>query len=42
MIRAFGQENHRSHDFDWEAYYGKGFDVVNFVTKDVPEVGAIS
>ncbi|GBF64265.1 DNA oxidative demethylase [Trichophyton mentagrophytes] len=31
MIRAFGQENHQS-DFDWDANYGRGFDVVNFVT----------
>jgi glutathione S-transferase len=31
MVRAFGEEN-RSSDFDWEAVYGGGFDVVNFVT----------
>ncbi|KAM5447314.1 hypothetical protein MaudCBS49596_006078 [Microsporum audouinii] len=31
MIRAFGQENHQS-DFDWDENYGRGFDVVNFVT----------
>ena len=31
MIRAFGEENQQS-DFDWEAEYGKGFDVLNFVT----------
>ena len=31
MIRAFGEENQRS-DFDWEAEYGNGFDVLNFVT----------
>ncbi|KAI9371316.1 hypothetical protein BJX61DRAFT_34883 [Aspergillus egyptiacus] len=31
LIRAFGEEN-RSIDFDWDAFYGKGFDVVNFVT----------
>ncbi|OJD20936.1 hypothetical protein ACJ73_07728 [Blastomyces percursus] len=31
MIRAFGQENQQS-DFDWEAHYDQGFDVVNFVT----------
>jgi len=31
MIRAFGKENHQS-DFDWEAEYGGGFDVLNFVT----------
>lgn len=40
MIRAFGQENHRSHDFDWETYYGTGFDVVNFVSIEAPEGGA--
>ncbi|EXJ88808.1 hypothetical protein A1O3_01872 [Capronia epimyces CBS 606.96] len=33
MIRAFGQENHRSTDWDWDTWYGKGFDVVNFETK---------
>ncbi|KAL2867324.1 isochorismatase family protein family [Aspergillus lucknowensis] len=31
LVRAFGEEN-RSIDFDWDAIYGKGFDVVNFVT----------
>ncbi|KAL4809898.1 hypothetical protein BDV18DRAFT_156274 [Aspergillus unguis] len=31
LIRAFGQEN-KSTDFDWDAIYGEGFDVVNFVT----------
>lgn len=31
MIRAFGKENHQS-DFNWEAEYGNGFDVLNFVT----------
>ncbi|QSS61045.1 isochorismatase family [Histoplasma capsulatum] len=31
MIRAFGQENQQS-DFSWEANYGQGFNVVNFVT----------
>lgn len=31
LVRAFGEEN-RSIDFDREAVYGKGFDVVNFVT----------
>ncbi len=34
LIRAFGQENHQSHDFDWQAWYGAGFDVVNFTTKE--------
>ncbi|KAF9889326.1 hypothetical protein FE257_007436 [Aspergillus nanangensis] len=31
LIRAFGEEN-RSSEFDWNAVYGGGFDVVNFVT----------
>ncbi|KAJ5668618.1 uncharacterized protein N7477_007188 [Penicillium maclennaniae] len=31
LIRSFGQEN-RASEFDWEAVYGGGFDVVNFVT----------
>ncbi|KAI1608749.1 hypothetical protein EDD37DRAFT_387832 [Exophiala viscosa] len=35
MIRAFGQENHRSSDWNWDEWYGKGFDVVNFETKTV-------
>ena len=35
MIRAFGQENHRSSDWNWDEWYGKGFDVVNFETKNV-------
>jgi nicotinamidase-related amidase/alkylated DNA repair dioxygenase AlkB len=34
MIRAFGQENHQSHDFDWEKQYGTGFDVINFSTTE--------
>lgn len=33
LIRAFGQENHQSYEFDWQAQYGAGFDVVNFATK---------
>jgi len=33
MIRAFGQENHRSTDWDWNQWYGEGFDLVSFVTK---------
>ncbi|KAJ3498283.1 hypothetical protein NLG97_g1248 [Lecanicillium saksenae] len=28
MLRAFGTENHASN-FDWEAYYGQGFDVLH-------------
>lgn len=31
LIRAFGHEN-RAREFDWDAVYGGGFDVVNFVT----------
>lgn len=31
LIRSFGQEN-RATEFDWDAVYGDGFDVVNFVT----------
>ncbi|KAJ5626258.1 hypothetical protein N7510_002567 [Penicillium lagena] len=31
LIRSFGQENHAT-EFDWDAVYGGGFDVVNFVT----------
>ncbi|KIW89565.1 uncharacterized protein Z519_09721 [Cladophialophora bantiana CBS 173.52] len=38
MIRAFGQENHRSADWDWNEWYGRGFDVVNFETKPADEV----
>lgn len=34
MVRAFGQENHQGQEFDWAEWYGKGFDVVNFVTKE--------
>ena len=30
MINAFGKENHDT-DFDWEAEYGDGFDVVNLI-----------
>ncbi|MCB9751487.1 MAG: isochorismatase family protein [Myxococcales bacterium] len=29
MLEAFGREN-RSPDFDWDAHYGRGFDVLNF------------
>ena len=32
MIIAFGRENHEV-DFDWDAEYGPGFDVVNLVIK---------
>ncbi|KIX95283.1 uncharacterized protein Z520_08800 [Fonsecaea multimorphosa CBS 102226] len=40
MIRAFGQENHRSADWNWDEWYGRGFDVVNFETKSVDEANA--
>lgn len=30
LIQAFGSENHQS-DFDWDASYGAGFDVLHFV-----------
>lgn len=32
MIYAFGKENHDT-DFDWNAEYGPGFDVVNLINK---------
>ena len=32
MIHAFGQENQRS-DFDWNAVYGEGFDVLHFTVR---------
>ena len=32
MIKAFGKENH-DPDFDWDAEYGSGFDVVNLVNE---------
>lgn len=35
MVRAFGQENHQSTDWDWTQWYGKGFDFVNFETKKI-------
>ena len=31
LIIAFGRENHQA-DFDWDAEYGSGFDVVNLIT----------
>lgn len=30
MIIAFGRENHQS-DFNWNAEYGQGFDVINLI-----------
>lgn len=37
MIRAFGQEN-QATEFDWDARYGDGFDVVNFSTTATAKV----
>lgn len=31
MLKAFGTENHSSN-FDWDAYYGKGFDVLHMTS----------
>ena len=39
MIRAFGQEN-QATEFDWDAQYGRGFDVVNFTTTATAKVVA--
>lgn len=33
LIIAFGNENHQS-DFDWDANYGEGFDVLHFTPRD--------
>ncbi|KAL8686146.1 MAG: hypothetical protein Q9218_007313, partial [Villophora microphyllina] len=37
MIVAFGKENHQT-DFDWNAEYGKGFDVINLVVNKDPKL----
>jgi nicotinamidase-related amidase len=37
LIQAFGREN-RETEFDWDAVYGSGFDVVNFVTPAVAQL----
>ena len=37
MIRAFGQENHQSYNFDWFEHYGLGFDVIETGTQDDTE-----
>ncbi|KAL4784777.1 hypothetical protein BJX76DRAFT_211788 [Aspergillus varians] len=37
LVRAFGDEN-RSIDFDWDAVYGEGFDVFNFVTPTITKL----
>ncbi|KAE8354719.1 hypothetical protein BDV28DRAFT_73181 [Aspergillus coremiiformis] len=39
LIRAFGEENH-AINFDWDAIYGGGFDVVNFVTASTTKLVA--
>lgn len=41
LIHAFGQEN-KTSDFDWNAVYGGGFDVVNFVTASPPSQLSLS
>ncbi|KAL8948316.1 MAG: hypothetical protein Q9222_005486 [Ikaeria aurantiellina] len=37
MVMAFGRENHQT-DFDWQAEYGKGFDVINLVSNEKPKL----
>ena len=37
MVMAFGRENHQS-DFDWQAEYGQGFDVINLVSAAKPKL----
>ncbi|KAJ5135011.1 uncharacterized protein N7515_004289 [Penicillium bovifimosum] len=37
LIGAFGHEN-RTTEFDWDAVYGGGFDVVNFVTPSAAQL----
>ncbi|KAL8967258.1 MAG: hypothetical protein Q9183_003002 [Haloplaca sp. 2 TL-2023] len=37
MITAFGRENHQT-EFDWQAEYGKGFDVIDLVTRRKPRL----
>ncbi|KAJ5577356.1 hypothetical protein N7535_004282 [Penicillium sp. DV-2018c] len=37
LIGAFGHEN-RATEFDWDAVYGGGFDVVNFVTPSTAQL----
>ena len=33
MVKAFGKENHAS-EFDWDAEYGSGFDVINLIPNE--------
>ena len=42
MIRAFGQENHRSLDWSWNEWYGRGFDLVNFEMKSAEQEDTIT
>ncbi|KAL9623944.1 MAG: hypothetical protein Q9204_007912, partial [Flavoplaca sp. TL-2023a] len=37
MVMAFGRENHQTN-FDWQAEYGQGFDVVNLVATTKPKL----
>ncbi|KAL8799008.1 MAG: hypothetical protein Q9182_006220 [Xanthomendoza sp. 2 TL-2023] len=37
MVMAFGRENQQA-DFDWQAEYGKGFDVINLVSVANPKL----
>lgn len=37
MVIAFGKENHQT-EFDWQAEYGRGFDVINLVTNKKPKL----
>lgn len=37
MVMAFGKENHQS-DFDWQAEYGQGFDVINLLSAAKPKL----
>ena len=30
MLMAFSAENHMSKEFDWNQYYGSGFNALNF------------
>ena len=40
LVRAFGEENHAT-DLDWDAVYGEGFDVVNFVTASTAKLARV-
>ncbi|KAJ2935500.1 hypothetical protein H1R20_g1595, partial [Candolleomyces eurysporus] len=34
VIRAFGEENTRGDSFDWDTWYGTGFDVVHLASPE--------